>query len=788
MPPEPSHRERRHRSQPRAQSRPRRDRQSRSPSREPSRRRPQPDARPSFSPTRERSDPDLRSRERERRRQDTALRSKSRPPGSGRSGGRDSRGKPSVKRPRVRFSAIEAEGAAETLTAKATRSGFLRKQADNEPGAWNEYYFVIKPLTYLFYYNAKDDETPRGIIDLEYLTDIKRNSDCLQRAVGAGDHCFRVSGKLPRPTAEQTATGDVPKMRPLYLDTDDGAEAELWMDAIRNHRFSAKKDEQFFQTVHQLQDAQARVAQLEEAQRKEADTKRNLRVKAKTLLQKMRAVDSGDTGELPEVKPEDLDDVADDMLAMLEGMEDVLVNFQSKLEQQKQELDQMRAEKTGTTSTRRNMGFAQVIQRAVSRRENTSFLELPEDEEEDTLAAIRSRRQRKPQDQPPVIQEKPQEKPKERPQENPEKPQEKPREKPQEKPREKPQEKPREKPQEKPREKPQEKPREKPQERPREKPQERPREKSQEKPREKPKETAQEEPPVLDNVSDVLAMWKAKKKKNPSPKKYLEPEDDADDEDSARNRSMPRSVRSMGSDTGSAPQSRRKDMPVQKMRGSDRSSEEDTASLGSTDDRESGEKLPPGWIKYESRGYPGTYYYAHDSGKVSWEVPTDDMVGSGRGNNDAHDDHHSDDGHHSDDSYGNDHQDYSHDHHDYRNDHRDNHKDHVYRKDHDYDVYDEYDHHDDPRSHRRQDEPTIYPEAAADTSVDTSTEYLSEYEDDETAGGTTSAAYRKKKQPKPKSAWGFKLPKLLPTANQAAPPEVAASTSPIRRGFNHHEF
>ncbi|EGZ29452.1 hypothetical protein PHYSODRAFT_468890 [Phytophthora sojae] len=639
MPPEPSHRARRHRSQPRAQSRPNR-RHSRSPSREPPRRRPQDDARPSYSPTRERSDPDLRSRERERRRQDTVLRSKSRPPGSGRGEReRGSRGKPSVKRPHVRFSAIEAEGAAETLTAKATRSGFLRKQADNEPGAWNEYYFVIKPLTYLFYYNSKEDETPRGIIDLEYLTDIKRNADCLQRAVGAGDHCFRVSGKLPRPTAEQTASGDVPKMRPLYLDVDDGAEAELWMDAIRNHRFSAKKDEQFFQTVHDLQDAQARVAQLEEAQQREADIKRNLRVKAKTLLQKMRAVDSGNTDELPEVKPEDLDDVADDMLAMLEGMEDVLVNFQSKLEQQKQELDQMRAEKAGTTSTRRNMGFAQVIQRAVSRRENTSLLELSEGEEEETMAAIRSRRQRKPLDQPP---------------------------RPQERPREKPQEKP----------------------------QERPREKSQERPREKSKEKVREEPPALDNVSDVLAMWKAKQKKKPSTKKQPEPEDDADDEDSRRNRS----TRSMGSDTGSS-------RTAQKSRRSDRSSEEDTASLASTDDRESGEKLPPGWTKHESRGYPGTYYYAHESGKVSWEVPTDDMT-------------------------------------------------------------------------------------VVDTSVDTSTEYLSEYEDDEpTAGGITSAAYRKKKQPKPKSAWGFKLPKLLPTANQAAPPpEAAASLSPIRRGFNHHEF
>ncbi|EEY58775.1 uncharacterized protein PITG_10912 [Phytophthora infestans T30-4] len=617
MQPEPRHRSQRHRSA----SRPRQ--RDRSPSLEPSRRRQHQDAHPSNSPTQERSE-----RSRERFRQDTHQRAKSRPPGSGR-GSRDSRGKTtcSIKRPRVRFNMIDAEGAAETLTAKATQSGFLRKQADNEPGAWNEYYFVIKPLTYLMYYNTKDDETPRGIIDLEYLTDIKRNADCLQRAVAGGDNCFRVSGKLPRPSAEQTAAGDIPKMRPLYLDTDNADEAEKWMNAIRNHRFSVKKDEQFFETVHQLRDAEFRVAQLEEEQQKETETKKNLRIKAKTLLLKMRAVDSGNTDEIPEVDVDNLDDVADDMLAMLEGMEDVLVNLHTKLDQQKQE---KKADTTGPTITRR--GFAQVIQRAVSRRENTSFLDLSEDDEEETLAAIRSRRQHKPQ--PPVIQEQPKEKPQEKIQEPP-------------------------------------------------------REKPKKKPKETPKEKIQEEVPAMDNVSDVLAMWKAKKKKkDPSSRKHSAPED-GDGDDSRRNRAVPRSQRTTTPDTAK----------YKKSRGSDRSSEEDTVSLDSSDDCDSREKLPPGWTKHESRGYPGTYYYAHESGKVSWDVPTDNTVDSGR-------------------------------------------------------------------------------------------DYMSEYETDgeETAGGTTSAAYRKKK-PKPKSAWAFKLPKLLPTnTTQAVPTEAAASLSPIRRGANHHEF
>ncbi|CAI5721777.1 hypothetical protein KXD40_004609 [Peronospora effusa] len=735
MAPEPSVRSRRHRSQTRGQSRPRHP-EPNSPFCEPSHRRLQHDPmRHHSSPTRGRADPtDVNSRERQKQRKQA--RSKSRPaPGT-----RDSRDRPSIKRARVRFSMIELGSAAETLTTKGTCSGFLRKQADNEPGAWNQYYFVVKPLTYLFYYNSKDDETPRGIIDLEYLTDIKRNADCLQRAVGGGDNCFRVSGKLPPLTAEQIASGDAPKMRPLYLDTEDDDKAKEWMNAIRNHRFSLKKDEHFFKMMHQLRDANLRISQLEETQQREAERKRFLRIKAKTLLQKMRAIDSGNMDEMPEAEI-DLDDIADDMLAMLEGMEDVLVNLQMKLDQ----LTQMKSDKAATTSSRR--GFTQVLQRAVSRRDNTSLLEIPEHEEEETLAAIRSRRQRNPADQLAVIKEKPSEKLREKPQV---KVQEKPLAKVQEKPLAKVQEKPQAKVQEKPQVKVQEKPQVKPQEQPREKI----KEIAQEQPRDKIKEKPLEELPAsVDNVSDVLAMWKAKKKKSSSSTKQPA----AEDGDSSRKNSKYQSVRGamVAPETGSA----RKHTAIQKSRDGESLSEEDTASLYSTEDGESGEKLPPGWTKHESRGYPGTYYYANEDGKVSWDVPTDDMASNDRGKKDHSDDRHSDDHHNSD-----------------RCDHSDL----------DDDANEDYGHHighNDPE----EDEVDICP----DTSVDTSSEYLSETEaDEETAGGTTSAAYRKQK-PKPKSAWAFKLPKLLPTTTtnmQTAAPEVPASVSPIRHGANHHEF
>ncbi|CAI5722100.1 unnamed protein product [Hyaloperonospora brassicae] len=641
--------------------------------------------RPVRSPSRPRPD-DQRARARHRP-HEPPVRAKSRPPPQGlhASDGR-SPTTSSAKRPRVRFSVLESEGAAAALAATATYSGLLRKQADNQPGAWNEYFFVVKPLTYLFYYNSKDDETPRGIIDLEYLTDVKRNADCLQRAVGASDNCFRVSGKLPRPTAEQTLAGDVPKMRPLFLDARDDRDALEWMQAIRSHRFSLKKDQQFAEAVAELREAKLKVLQLEDAQQHEREMQWALRVKAKTLLQKMRAVESGSSLDDVTDAEVDVDDRADDMLAMLEGMEDVLVNLQAKLAHlchQQQEAASKKADKTG--GARR--GFTQVLQRAGHKREDVGPAELLDEATEETLAAIRNRRQRKLTDAVvPVTQDEPKAKGKDT---------------------------------------------------------------CREKPKEKLKGSAREDPaPVVDNVSDVLAMWKAKKKSSLTSK---QPTSDEDGETARKHRTPSTAARSVAAAA-----------VVVAPEPSERLSEEDTASLDSTEvDQDTGERLPPGWTKHESRGYPGTYYYANEDGQVSWDVPTDDMNGSPRSKSEHG---FSDRDDRSESGADNVHDD---------ND--------VVRADEDQHL-----HTCSTDVQSEEDEGDTFPTAT----VDVSSECHSEHETDvATAGGTTSAAYRKLK-PKPKSAWAFKLPKLLPTHNQTAAPAetMTSSLSPILRGANHHEF
>ncbi|KAF0684783.1 Aste57867_23298 [Aphanomyces stellatus] len=139
------------------------------------------------------------------------------------------------------------------LAQLGTKSGYLRKEADNEKGLWSKYFFVVKPSTFLYYYKTDKDEYPRGVIDLEYMTDVRLNSQCIKRSVGGSSLSFRVAADVK--TTEQK------KIRPLFLDVDqdehgdessaqrqsrldiDGKE---WMHALQGHRYmhvDAQRDE-----------------------------------------------------------------------------------------------------------------------------------------------------------------------------------------------------------------------------------------------------------------------------------------------------------------------------------------------------------------------------------------------------------------------------------------------------------------------------------------------------------------------------------------------------------------
>ncbi|ETW01059.1 hypothetical protein H310_06688 [Aphanomyces invadans] len=130
------------------------------------------------------------------------------------------------------------------LAHLGTKCGYLRKEADNEKGLWSKYFFVVKPSTFLYYYNTEKDEYPRGVIDLEYMTDVRLNSQCIKRSVGGTNYSFRVAADVK--TTEQK------KIRPLFLDIDaderegetpaqrqarQEVDAKKWMQALQGHRY-----------------------------------------------------------------------------------------------------------------------------------------------------------------------------------------------------------------------------------------------------------------------------------------------------------------------------------------------------------------------------------------------------------------------------------------------------------------------------------------------------------------------------------------------------------------------
>lgn len=246
------------------------------------------------------------------------------------------------KRGRARFSVPED---AQGMSKFASLTGFLRKQADNEEGAWNRYYFALRPATYLYYYNTPSDDRPRGIIDLEFLQDIQYNVDCLQRSVGGSEYCFRMTGQIPKGTLKDVVDTDKLKLRPVFLDPESSDESRQWMEALKKHRFNIDHAEGFIKMGLRVKETEYTLKQLGEEAQRVTSTAESIRWKGRALLNKLRGIDceSVPMNADPESRGSfDVDNNQDDIFSTLQKLESLVEDFSAEAEQQARVIETLR--------------------------------------------------------------------------------------------------------------------------------------------------------------------------------------------------------------------------------------------------------------------------------------------------------------------------------------------------------------------------------------------------------------------------------------------------------------
>lgn len=97
-------------------------------------------------------------------------------------------------------------------------AGFLTKR--NEQHSWQRRFCALVPQSFLYYFEDDGSESPRGIIDLEWYTDISAQpNNVVKLATTDGSH------------------------RTFYFQADSEEEMNAWMSALVRERFFALRDE-----------------------------------------------------------------------------------------------------------------------------------------------------------------------------------------------------------------------------------------------------------------------------------------------------------------------------------------------------------------------------------------------------------------------------------------------------------------------------------------------------------------------------------------------------------------
>jgi hypothetical protein len=107
---------------------------------------------------------------------------------------------------------------ARTISQLGTKCGWLYKRSDFTK-KWNSRFCVLKSASFLYYYESEDDQTPKGIIDLQNYATVET---CPQEKK---PFCFKIAGES--------------KLRPFLFEPrqEPAAEADEWMKALHRARY-----------------------------------------------------------------------------------------------------------------------------------------------------------------------------------------------------------------------------------------------------------------------------------------------------------------------------------------------------------------------------------------------------------------------------------------------------------------------------------------------------------------------------------------------------------------------
>lgn len=141
---------------------------------------------------------------------------------------------PPVAAPAVADASLVARG--------ALKSGYLWKMGANVP-RWKRRFFVLKPITMLFYYMSEHDPEPRGCIDLDLFDAVRKvgeRDDQRKNLSTSRKNAIARSSLSEQSRSTSTAfelyRSGSPDGSGFMLETRGNEDWEHWVEAIANGR------------------------------------------------------------------------------------------------------------------------------------------------------------------------------------------------------------------------------------------------------------------------------------------------------------------------------------------------------------------------------------------------------------------------------------------------------------------------------------------------------------------------------------------------------------------------